>query len=32
MIPVSKEEFKGIDDLYTDIQLIFEGGEDLLSD
>jgi GTPase SAR1 family protein len=32
MIPVSKEEFKGIDDLYTNIQLIFEGGEDLLSD
>ena len=32
LLPVSKEEFYGIDDVYTQLQYIFEGGEDVLSD
>ncbi len=32
MIQTGKEEFLGIDDLYTLIQLQFQGGEDLTSD
>lgn len=32
ILPISKEDYKGIDDFYTRIQLLFEGGEDLLSD
>jgi len=32
LIPVSKNKFFGIEDLYTDIQLQFEGGEDLMKD
>jgi len=32
IFPVSKEEFLGIDDLYTNMQYIFQGGEDVLSD
>jgi len=30
--PTSNEEYFGIEDLYTQIQLQFEGGEDLLKD
>lgn len=32
LIPTGKEDFHGIEDLYTTIQLQFEGGEDLMSD
>ena len=32
LIPTSKQSFFGIEDLYTDIQQQFEGGEDLLKD
>lgn len=32
LIPTGIEDFMGIDDLYTHVQLQFEGGEDLLSD
>ena len=30
--PTGKEDLKGIEDLYTLIQLQFEGGEDLMDD
>ena len=30
--PTGKEDFFGIEDMYTTIQLQFEGGEDLMSD
>jgi GTPase SAR1 family protein len=30
--PISKKEYYGIEDLYTHLQLMFEGGDDLLSD
>jgi len=29
LFPVSKEEFLGIEDLYTNMQIIFQGGEDV---
>lgn len=32
IFPIGKEKFFGIEDLYTQIQLQFEGGEDLMSD
>jgi hypothetical protein len=32
VFPIGKEDFFGIEDLYTQIQLQFEGGEDLMSD
>lgn len=32
LYPTGKENLQGIEDLYSAIQLIFEGGEDLLSD
>ena len=32
LIPVGREEFLGMEDLYTQIQLQFKGGEDLLKD
>jgi len=32
LIPTGKENFLGIEDLYTSIQLQFAGGEDLMSD
>jgi len=32
LIPTSKNNFFGIEDIYTDIQLQFEGGEDLMKD
>jgi len=32
LYPTAKEEYYGIEDLYTQIQLQFEGGEDLLKD
>lgn len=32
LIPTGKEDFYGIEDLYTIIQLQFEGGEDLMKD
>ena len=32
LIPTGKEDFFGIEDLYTQIQLQFKGGEDLLKD
>ena len=32
LFPTGKENFLGIEDLYTQIQLQFEGGEDLMSD
>mgnify|MGYP005836580919 CR=1 FL=1 len=32
LFPVGKENFFGIDDIYTQIQLQFAGGEDLMSD
>ncbi len=32
IFPTGKEDFFGLEDLYTQIQLQFEGGEDLMSD
>ena len=32
VIPTSKHDFFGIEDIYTEIQLQFEGGEDLMKD
>ena len=32
IFPTGKDDFLGIEDLYTQIQLQFEGGEDLMSD
>ena len=32
LFPTGKEDFYGIEDIYTQIQLQFEGGEDLMSD
>jgi hypothetical protein len=32
LFPTGKEDFHGIEDLYTAIQLQFEGGEDLMKD
>ena len=32
LYPTGKENYLGIADLYTSIQLQFEGGEDLMSD
>ena len=32
IFPIGKENFFGIEDLYTQIQLYFEGGEDLMKD
>jgi hypothetical protein len=32
LIPTAKDEFFGVEDLYTAIQLQFEGGEDLMKD
>ncbi|UCF12228.1 MAG: ATP/GTP-binding protein [Thermoplasmatales archaeon] len=32
LIPTSNKDFFGIDDIYTDIQLQFKGGEDLMKD
>jgi hypothetical protein len=32
LIPTSKLQFFGIDDIYTEIQLQFKGGEDVLKD
>ena len=32
IIPTGKENFFGMEDLYTHIQLYFQGGEDLMSD
>ena len=32
MFPTSKKDFFGIEDIYTHVQLQFEGGEDLMSD
>jgi GTPase SAR1 family protein len=32
LFPTSKKDFSGIEDIYTHIQLQFEGGEDLMSD
>ena len=32
LFPTGKEDYFGIEDLYTNIQLQFEGGEDLMSD
>ena len=32
LIPTSKKNYLGLEDLYTDIQLLFEGGEDILKD
>lgn len=32
LITSSKEDFSGIEDIYTEMQLQFEGGEDLLKD
>jgi len=32
LYPTGKEEYFGIEDIYTSIQLQFEGGEDLLKD
>ncbi len=32
LFPIGKEDFLGIEDLYTQIQLQFEGGEDLMKD
>jgi GTPase SAR1 family protein len=32
IFPTGKEDFFGIEDLYTQIQLQFEGGEDLMDD
>ena len=32
LIPTSNKDFFGIDDIYTDIQFQFKGGEDLMKD
>jgi len=32
LFPTGKEDFFGIEDLYTTIQQQFEGGEDLMKD
>ena len=32
LIPTSKKQYFGIDDVYTEIQLQFKGGEDILKD
>jgi hypothetical protein len=32
LIPTSKKNYFGIEDLYTNLQQQFEGGEDLLKD
>jgi GTPase SAR1 family protein len=32
IFPTGKLDFLGIEDIYTQIQLLFEGGEDLMSD
>jgi len=32
LIPTGKEKYMGIEDIYTEIQLQFEGGEDLMKD
>jgi hypothetical protein len=32
IIPTSKKDFLGIEDIYTDIQIQFKGGEDLMKD
>ena len=32
LFPTGKLDFFGIEDIYTQIQLQFEGGEDLMSD
>jgi GTPase SAR1 family protein len=32
LFPISKEKFSGIEDVYSQIQFQFEGGEDLMSD
>jgi len=32
LIPTGKDNFLGVDDLYTTIQLLFQGGEDALPD
>jgi GPN-loop GTPase len=32
LFPTGKQDFYGIEDIYTHIQLQFEGGEDLMSD
>jgi GTPase SAR1 family protein len=32
LFPTGKQDFFGIEDIYTQIQLQFEGGEDLMSD
>jgi len=32
IIPTGKENYMGIEDIYTEIQLQFEGGEDLMKD
>ena len=32
VFPTGKENFFGIEDIYTQIQLQFAGGEDLMSD
>ena len=32
LVPTSKEDFFGIEDVYTYVQLQFEGGEDLMKD
>jgi hypothetical protein len=32
IFPTGKVDFFGLEDLYTQIQLQFEGGEDLMSD
>jgi len=32
LIPTGKENYMGIEDIYTQIQLQFEGGEDLMKD
>ena len=32
LIPTGKEKYMGVEDVYTEIQLQFEGGEDLMKD
>jgi GTPase SAR1 family protein len=32
LIPAGRDKYLGLDDIYTRIQLLFHGGEDLLSD
>jgi len=32
LFPAGKEEFFGVEDLYSAVQLLFEGGEDILKD